>query len=483
MLMAFGQVFLFLTQFLVSRLYGAAVYGGYVTSVGLLEVLTRGGYFGADKSLLRYVAAHRIGGEPELEERALGSGLRLAAGVSALLAVCLVISAGPIATSQGKPELGGMLRLMAPAVVAAALTRVLAEAMLGTKVVRMNLYVRGLGDPLLLCLCTLIGAVLGAGALRLATAHVIAAWCTLSLAVVAAVRVFGQAKLRRALAAPAHPELLRFATPMGLSEVLNAVLQRADVILLGYFVSREEVGIYAAAEFIGRIIAAIRGAFDSITGPIVSEALKTGDRRRLHYNLSLMIRWVTLVSAFITVTVIALRREILSLYGPLFGAGAGCLVVLASTHFINTSLGLVPWVIIMSGRSRLLLINNLGAAILNVTLNLLLVPAHGILGAALAAFLSVTTLQLVFLVETWWLERIHPFTLPYLKVLVAAALAGLAEHAIASRLPGWVGLRVVTLVLAGGLTYILVLVALGLGDEERRAFLRALRALGLRRES
>jgi O-antigen/teichoic acid export membrane protein len=479
-LMAFGQALLFMTQFVISRLYGAAVYGVYVTSVGILEVLTRAGFFGADKSLLRYVAAHRIAGEPELEERALGSGIRLATGVSALLAVVLVLGAGSIATFQGKPELAGMLRLMAPAIVAAALTRVLAEAMLGAKVVRMNLYVRGLGDPMLLCLCTLVGAALGAGALRLATAHVIAACCTSSLAAAAATHVFGRAKLRRALAAPAHPELVRFAAPMGISEAMNAVLQRADVILLGFFVSREEVGIYAAAEFIGRIIAAIRYAFDSIAGPVLAEALKTGDRRRLRYNLSLMTRWVTLVSAFVSVTVIALRHELLSLYGPLFGAGTGCLVVLALAHLINACLGLVPWVIAMSGRSRLLLGNNFGAAILNVTLNLLLVPVYGILGAALAALLSVTVLQLAFLVETWWLERTHPFTPSLLKVLVAAAVTGLGEHLIAGRLPGGAGLRVATLVVAGGLTYALALVALGLDDEERQVLGRVLRSLGLR---
>lgn len=480
-LMAFGQALLFLNQIVISRSYGAAVYGVYAIGVGFLEVLTRLGFFGADKSMLRYVAAHRIARETDLEERALGSGLRLAGGVASFLAVGLLFGAGLIATYQGKPELRGMLRLMAPAIVAAALTRVLLEAMLGAKVVRMNLYVRGFGDPALLCACVLIGAALGAGPLRLAAAHGLAAVGTLVMAVVAAWSVFGRTRLARALPAKAHPDLVRFAAPMGISEAFNAILQRTDVFLLGFFVSREEVGIYAAAEFIGRVIAAIRYAFDSVAGPVLSEALKTGDRRRLQYNLALMTRWVTLGSTFVCVTVITLRRELLSWWGPLYVSGTTCLVVLALAHLINACFGLVPWVIAMNGRSRLLLSNNALAAVLNVTLNLLLIPAYGILGAALAALLSVTVLQLAYLLETWWLERTHPFAAPLLKIFPGAVVAGLAESLVLGWLPGTGGLRMLTVILSGGLAYGLTLIALGLSDEERHALASAGRALGLRR--
>lgn len=48
-LMAFGQALLFLNQIVISRSYGAAVYGAYAIGVGFLEVLTRLGFFGADK--------------------------------------------------------------------------------------------------------------------------------------------------------------------------------------------------------------------------------------------------------------------------------------------------------------------------------------------------------------------------------------------------------------------------------------------------
>ena len=54
------------------------MFGSYQTCLAILEMLTRTGTAGADKGMLRYVAAHRARGEAELVRSALGTGLRLA---------------------------------------------------------------------------------------------------------------------------------------------------------------------------------------------------------------------------------------------------------------------------------------------------------------------------------------------------------------------------------------------------------------------
>jgi O-antigen/teichoic acid export membrane protein len=442
-----------------------------MTSVSILEVLTRAGQCGADKGMLRYIAAHRIAGERDLETRALVAGFRQGTIMSTILAISLALLAGTIARFQGKPELGGMLRLMAPAIVATATMMILVEAMLGAKAAHWNLLVRGLGEPISLLLAVLLAAACQTGINGLATAHLVAASFTCVLAFITAGKVFGGGRLIRSFGAPAHPEFARFTWPIAASEIMNAVQQRTSVILLGFFVGRVEVGIYAAVELVGRVIAGIRYAFDSIACPVISEALKLQDRERLRYNFTLMTRWVITIAAPIFITVISLRTDILAFFGPRFIAGSNLFFILASSHFINCALGLTQWVITMSGRSRLMFWNNFGAAMLNVVFNLLFIPRFNLPGAAWSALLSVMALQIAYIVEAWILERVHPFKQLLLKPVIAASGALLVQYVLTRFLPDGF-YRMIPVIVAGWGVYYWLLVTLGLEPEDQRLLQR-----------
>src|SRR5215831_2022926 len=87
------QGMLTVTHVLLAHLFGQAVFGLYQTCLALVEMLTRGGTGGAPQGMLRYVAAHRARGETEVARRALGTGLRLAFGLTSTLAVALIVTA------------------------------------------------------------------------------------------------------------------------------------------------------------------------------------------------------------------------------------------------------------------------------------------------------------------------------------------------------------------------------------------------------
>ena len=194
------------------------------------------------------------------------------------------------------------------------------------------------------------------------------------LAVAACARVFGASTLRQSLSAESHPSFARFAVPLGASDLMSAVLQRADTFLVASLRGTDALAIYTAAEFITRVIANPRYLFDYIIAPVISEALHMRDRARVRYNLALMTRWVVTACMPIAVTVIVLRVEILGLYGAAFVTATGPLVILAIHNLVGGCLGLTPYVVAMGGRSRLFLLNNLCAAALNIAIGLVLVP-------------------------------------------------------------------------------------------------------------
>ena len=161
--------------------------------------------------------------------------------------------------------------------------------------------------------------------------------------------------------APRLPGFVQFSLPLGAGDVLNAVLQRADIILLTVFVGTSAAGVYAAAEFITRVIASARSVFDSVAAPVFSEAVNLGQRDRLKQNLMMMNRWVVSVAAPIALTVVVLRRDLLALYGPGFQEGAAA--VWPSWRPATWSTSASGWwggSWCGGGSSRSLLINNVG---------------------------------------------------------------------------------------------------------------------------
>jgi O-antigen/teichoic acid export membrane protein len=66
------------------------------------------------------------------------------------------------------------------------------------------------------------------------------------------------------------------------------------------------------------------------------------------------------------------------------------------------------------------------AAIVNVALNLALIPSYGMMGAAIATIAAYTTM---FVGMAWWSQRIYPVPYQWRRVATAVA-AGLALVAI-----------------------------------------------------
>ena len=71
--------------------------------------------------------------------------------------------------------------------------------------------------------------------------------------------------------------------------------------------------------------------------------------------------------------------------------------------------------LVVSGHQKLNLVNALSATILNIFLNIILIPTYGILGAALATLSSMTFIALARLIETWIFLKISPFNFKLFK--------------------------------------------------------------------
>ena len=76
----------------------------------------------------------------------------------------------------------------------------------------------------------------------------------------------------------------------------------------------------------------------------------------------------------------------------------------------------------MSGRSKLVLLNSVGGASLNILLNWFFIPKWGMVGAAWATMIATTMVNVARVSEVLYLEKLHAFGRNLLKPFAIASV-------------------------------------------------------------
>lgn len=249
-----------------------------------------------------------------------------------------------------------------------------------------------------------LGAVIGliqlhASLLQLVGAQVVlltlSAWSTCLIA-------FRRYKLRIEPSLSMGLRMAREAFPVGIGLVLVTVYYRIDMILLGLLHGNIDVANYSAAyKFIDLATFAATAFIGSIYPWMVRSGAEA-DRAMLlrTYQLSTDIMLATALP--ITIAWFILARPIIFLVYPAdFMPAVDALRILSWVLvplFFNSVLGAM---VLTLHREKMFLWISLGAAILNITLNLAFIPKYGITAASVITVISELFVMIVAVYVMW----------------------------------------------------------------------------------
>jgi O-antigen/teichoic acid export membrane protein len=199
--------------------------------------------------------------------------------------------------------------------------------------------------------------------------------------------------------------LLGVALPMGLASAFIIIYLRIDSVLLLQKVGPHEAGIYAASyQFLTPLILLPAAVMGSIF-PVIS-AVYPEDRARVDRLVQIGADFMAIISLPILAFAIALADPIIHLlYGPGYARSAGLLPILmiafVSICYGNLAGYLAP---ILGLQWRLAAYSAIGA-VLNVLLNLLLIPPYRAYGSAWATVATeIITMGLMLATVLWGLR-------------------------------------------------------------------------------
>jgi len=221
------------------------------------------------------------------------------------------------------------------------------------------------------------------------------------------------------------PNLFAFSWPLMLASIIHMFLFRVDILMIGYFLNQTQVGIYNAAVPIGQLLTIIISSFTPFLLPTMTEYFAQNDIDNLNKTFAISTKWVFLftIPAF-SLMLFFPDFFLVVIFGKQFLEAALVLQIISAGFLLAASVGPTGNLLITVGKTHLNLINNLVVIVINIVLNLLLIPRFGIYGAAIASGFSYAFLNILALVEIYWMHGIQPYTPVYLRIGAIALLAG-----------------------------------------------------------
>jgi O-antigen/teichoic acid export membrane protein len=391
---------------LLARIMGPSHYGVFAYVPSWLDLLQMVGLFGLGPTIVRFAAAYRaqqrlgaIRGLLRFADRtALGASVLGAVG---LVGVLLLLPPDALARIAEDPD-----DLARAFWIGAAILPVLVLSKLRTETIRgfggatLSLTLEGVVRPALMLLLLLVtvvavdGPITGSIALGLYGAsllghYLLAEWLVRSR------RPSGVSSV-----APEYETRLwlDMALPTMFIMGTRILLGSTDRILVGTLLGTEQAGVYGAALRTSQLVTFGLTAVNAALAPLASSLHAAGDHRQLQRVLTLAAQGVFAWSLLGGIGLLVLGARILGWFGPGFEAGYGPLAVLAVGQAVNAGCGSVALVLQMTGHQRRVARIFAATAVLNVALDLALIPRLGMVGAAIGTGISMIDWNLALLV-------------------------------------------------------------------------------------
>lgn len=354
----------------VTRTLGLTSFGNFATAIAYLAIPTLVIDAGLSLAVIREIAR-----DPSRAERAIRTSLPLRATISAgvlslAIAVAYVLPFnGPTREVILISAVGSLITLIGGGVVPV----LEAELRMAWNVLA-NLVGRGATLAVVLTF-----APIGLGLPGFAWSYALGAAVTTVFQVLVVGR---QMSLRPQVDVAYWRHLIVEAGTLGAATGAGYVYWRIDTVLVALLRSARDVGLYAAAyKFLDLAGALVGGVYSSVFPSLTRFVADRDPRARLLVQKAFDI----LVALAVPGTVIALfySEELIVLVGGAeFRSGAPAVSILSLAPLVAFVAGLFERGLVAAGLERLILLMNLGVLVLNVALNVALIPQFGYVSAA-----------------------------------------------------------------------------------------------------
>jgi O-antigen/teichoic acid export membrane protein len=464
----------YINNIIITRNVDPEFFGLFVLSVRIVSYLALISYFGLHVGTTKFISQYFSLSQHAKVKSIFFFSLKFVA-ISSLTLSTIVFIFSPLISTRifNKPELSPILRLMLILVPFASVGGVFLLSLRGLKLIKHQVLTSKIIEPFARCVFLLLFFYFGYKTFGIIWTQIIIVFFTF---VISGYFVYSK-YLRFHKDTPltsVGKELITFSFPLYWDSFLNNTRLLLPIYIMGIFLSGTDIGIFHICSKIATLIAIPLMALDLIFGPTLSGLFARNEKKVLERLFKTTTKWIFTISLGAFFFILIYAEPILSIFGTEYATGTNILTVQIVGILFSISVGSNGQLIVMSGRSKLTLVNSIFTFIIMGVLAIALIPKYGALGAAIATAITSIIMSIVRFIQVLVLEKIHPYKLSYIKPILAGVSTFFIVQYYASSVSLSKAFNLISGILIFSIIFCLILSVLRF-DEEDKIILKAIK--------
>lgn len=180
-------------------------------------------------------------------------------------------------------------------------------------------------------------------------------------------------------------EIFAFTIPLLTSDLVLVIMHSADTMILGYFHDTTQVALYRVILPAAHFNKIVMTSFALLYTPLAARLFAKKNYEGINDLYWKTALWMSILSFPIFTLTFSMANPLTTmLYGTRYEQSWLFLNMMSFAYYFNCTLGFNGLTLKVLGKVRYVMMINIGAAILNVVLDIILIPKFGALGASVA---------------------------------------------------------------------------------------------------
>jgi len=422
--MVFGKLFSYLYVILVAVNLGSHDYGLLSLGLAILSFLSAFSLLGLDEGILRFIPFYKGKNDQNLMKTTLLTSLKTVINSSLFLAVFIIVFSDFISDKIfDEYELTKVIFFMAIVLPFNTLSQLFLVSFRAFQKPEFEVLFKELIEKSLRLIITLILIAVGFKLTGALLGFILSIIIVFFLSLITFNKKIFNIFSKEIVEKENKRELLNYSLPLMLKNFMWFIIAWTDLLMIGYFSTTSNVGIYNVALPTSTLIIVPIYGIMYLFMPIISELYGKNNIEQINDIYKKVSKYSLLLTIPIFLVIFLLSKDlILTFFGNEYLAAALPLTILSPGYLFFSLSDISMNMLSVRKKTKTIFFIISIFALSNVILNYFLIPKYNIIGAAIATSSSFLIGAVLMILTSFYYSKLHPFMFKYIKILISLLL-------------------------------------------------------------
>jgi len=446
----FSKILGYAYRVIIARYYGPEGYGLFSLATIILGVIITFSLLGLTSGLARFIPQYRGKKESNKISYLFRLTNKILFIISLISAILLFFLSDFIAINIfHDAELINLIKILSFFVPIAILSGTFLEALRSYELISIYSFIFNILQNIIRVLALVVLVLLGFNASSTIISYGLGFLIVLIVAYLVCrykiPELFIKPKLSKKDKLKLKKSFLSYSFPLLFLGIVSMIFYWVDSFFLGYFKGAEAVGVYNAAVPIALLLAIMPELFMQLFFPMINRHYSNKNFKLIKQLSKQLGKWIFMTNFPIFILIFVFPGAAINiLFGSQYLIAENALRILIFGSFMASIAVISNNLLSMAGKSKLVLADIIIASVVNIILNVILIPRPSILGidnslgingAAIATSLSIIFLNSLFFFQAKKYLGIMPIKMKVINILLIGLIPAIALFYIRTIIP------------------------------------------------